>query len=137
MFSVANEVGRLVEIRLGTRLPIEEAPRFVQEVMRLTAAIKGRVVGITDLRAATRTVDPEMIGVVSGMLRSENPKIERNALLLSSESATFALQMDRMIKTAGSAARRIFRERAEVEAWLGAVLTPAERSRLAVFLDQA
>lgn len=137
MFTVANEVGRLVEIRLGTKLPIEEAPRFIQEVMRITANIAGRVVGVTDLRAGTRTADPDMIGVVSGMLRSENPKIERNALLVAPDSALFALQMDRMIKGAGSTARRLFRARHEVEAWLAPVLTPAECARLALFLDAA
>ena len=135
MFTVANKSGRLVEIRLGTKLPISEAPQFVQEVMAVTAAISGRVVGITDLRLATKTADPEMIDVVSGMLRSENPKIERNGLLVSTESATFALQMDRMVKTAGTASRRVFRSRPEVEAWLGSVLTPAERARLSIFLD--
>lgn len=136
MFIVANKSGRLVEIRLGSKLSFTEAPKLVQEVMRVTSAISGRVVGVTDLRQATRTADPEMIDIVSGMLRSENPKIERNALLVSRESATFALQMERMVKVAGTAARRVFRHRAEVEAWLGAVLTPLERARLALFLDE-
>jgi hypothetical protein len=51
-------------------------------------------------------------------------------------SPTFTLQMERMVKSAGTVQRRIFKTRDEAEAWLGEVLTGAERARLRTFLDE-
>ncbi len=135
-FSVGNHVGRLFEIRVVPPLTMEEVTRFLQEVVRLTALQPGKIVACTDLRTGTRTIDPDSIDFIAGILRSENPRLERNALVLSSLSPTFALQMERMVKTAGATHRRIFRTRGEAEAWLGEVLTGAERARLRTFLDE-
>ena len=135
-FTVANHVGRLIEIRVVPPLPIEDATRFLQEVVRLTAVQPGKIVAVTDLRTGLRTVDPNSIDFIAAIMRSENPKLERNALILSSMSPTFALQMERMVKTAGAVQRRIFKTRGEAEAWLGEVLTGAERARLRAFLDE-
>lgn len=135
-FTVGNHVGRLIEIRVVPPLPLDEATRFLQEVVRLTAAHANKIVACTDLRTGTRTVDPDAIDFIAAIMRSENPKLERNALIVSSMSPTFALQMDRMVKSAGAVQRRIFKSRAEAEAWLGEVLTGAERGRLRTFLDE-
>ena len=51
-------------------------------------------------------------------------------------SPTFALQMERLVKSAGTAQRRIFKTRQEAESWLGAVHTGAARARLRTFLDE-
>jgi hypothetical protein len=44
--------------------------------------------------------------------------------------------MERMVKSAGTAQRRIFKTRGEAEGWLAEVLTGAERARLRTFLDE-
>jgi hypothetical protein len=67
-------------------------------------------------------------------MRSENPKIERSAPLLDSSSATFALQVDRMVRQASHPGRRIFRDRAELRDWLQEPLGPDERTALEAFL---
>src|SRR3954454_23351431 len=108
-FNVANHVGRLIEGRVDPPLTMEEATRFMQEIIRLISTQPGKIVACTDLRTATRTTDPDTIDFLAGIIRSENPRLERNALILSaaSSSATFTLQMERMIKSAGAVMRRI------------------------------
>lgn len=136
-FSCRHHVGRLLEVRVVPPLTMEEATRFMQEVVRLMSAQPARIVAITDLRTGSRTIDPDSVDFIAGIMRSENPRVERNALLVSPASATFVLQMERMVKTAGAAQRRIFKSRPEAEAWLGELLTGAERARLRTFLDEA
>ena len=135
-FTVATHVGRLIEVRVVPPLTMEDAVRFMQEVVRLTSLQTGKIVACTDLRTGTRTIDPDSIDLMAGIMRSENPRLERNALIVSAASATFVLQMERMVKTAGTAQRRIFRTRKEAESWLGEVLSGAERGRLRTFLDE-
>jgi hypothetical protein len=135
-FTVANHVGRLIEIRVVPPLSMDDATRFLQDVVRLTSAQPAKIVCCTDLRTGTRTIDPDSIDFIAAIMRSENPKLERNALVVSSMSPTFALQMERMVKTAGTVQRRIFKTRGEAEAWLGEALTGAERARLRTFLDE-
>jgi hypothetical protein len=136
-FTVANHVGRLIEVRVVPPLSMDEATRFMQEVVRLTSLQQGKIVACTDLRTGTRTIDPDSIDLMAGIMRSENPRLERNALIVSPASATFVLQMERMVKTAAAPQRRIFKSRGEAEAWLGEVLNGAERGRLRAFLDES
>lgn len=134
--SVAHHVGRLLEIRVVPPVTMDDTTRFLQDIIRLIGAQTAKVVACTDLRSGSRTIDPSSIDFIAGIMRSENPRLERNALILSSMSPTFALQMERMVKTAGAVQRRIFKTRGEAEAWLGEVLTGAERARLRTFLDE-
>jgi len=133
---VGNHVGRLFEMRIQPPVTMEETTRFLQDIVRLTTAQPAKIVACTDLRGAVRTTDPDTIDFIAGILRSENPRLERNALLVSSGSPTFMLQMERMVKTAGHDRRRIFKTRHDAESWLAEVLTGAERARLRTFLDE-
>jgi hypothetical protein len=135
--SVANSTGRLIEVRVVPPVTMDEATRFMGEIVRIISAHPGKIVACTDLRAGSRTIDPDSIDFIAGIIRSENPRLERNALIVPSMSPTFGLQMERMVKASGAgAARRVFRTRGEAEAWLGGVLTDGERRRLAAFLDE-
>ncbi|MCU1279972.1 MAG: hypothetical protein JWM53_3518 [bacterium] len=134
-FTVANHVGRLIEVRIKPPLRKEQAARFMQEVVRVSAA-HPTFVACTDLRASTRTTDPDTIDVIAGIMRSESPRVERTALIVSAASSTLLLQLDRLVKSAGAAQRRIFRTRQEAESWLDEVLDDAERERLRAFLDE-
>jgi hypothetical protein len=134
--TVGNHVGRLLEICVVPPVTFEETTRFLQDIVRLTTAQPAKIVACTDLRGGTRTTDPDSIDIIAGIIRSENPRLERNALLVPAMAPTFTLQMERMIKSAGTVQRRIFKSRGEAEAWLGEVLTGAERARLRTFLDE-
>src|SRR3954469_25797731 len=134
--TVGNHVGRLFEVRVVPPVTLEETTRFLQDIVRLTTAQPGKIVACTDLRGGTRTTDPDTIDIIAGVIRSENPRLERNALVVPAMAPTFTLQMERMVKSAGTVQRRIFKTRGEAEAWLGEVLTGAERARLRTFLDE-
>lgn len=135
--TVANSVGRFIEVRVVPPVTMDEATRFMGEIVRIISAHPGKIVACTDLRTGSRTIDPDSIDFIAGIIRSENPRLERNALIVSSTAPTFLLQMERMVKASGAgAARRVFRARGEAEAWLAEVLTDVEKRRLAAFLDE-
>ncbi len=134
---VGNQVGRLIEVRVVPPVTMDEATTFMMDIVRLISAHQGKIVACTDLRAGTRTIDPDSIDFIASIIRSENPRLERNALVVSSLAPTFTLQMERMVKATGAgAARRVFKTRGEAEAWLGEVLSDAEKARLRLFLDE-
>ena len=54
--------------------------------------------------------------------------------MLIGESATFALQVERVIRAANSDHRRVFRRAEELETWLAESLNATERVRLRIFL---
>ena len=135
--SVHNTVGRLFEVRVVPPVAMDEATVFMQQIVELTIKQPGKVVACTDLRAGSRTIDPSSIDFIAGIIRAENPRLERNALVVSSLAPTFTLQMERMVKVSGAgAARRVFKARGEAEAWLGEVLGDGEKARLRLFLDE-
>lgn len=96
---------------------------------------KGRIVGCTDLRRMD-VLPPDVFEQLAGMLRADNPKVERNAFLVSANSVV-QLQMQRMIHETNNPGRRTFRVEADARAWLEDVLTVPEQARLAAFIDTA
>ncbi len=90
------------------------------------------VVVVTDLRAA-RTFSPATTERFSALMKSDNPKIFRSALLLDPDDATLGMQIQRMLKEAGNPARRVFSDTRDLIAWLDPDLTDGERSALDAF----
>lgn len=136
MFSVGCHVGRLLEVRVASPFPATEAARFITEISGVIAAAPAHIVAVCDLRGTRRIVDPETIDRIALLMRAENPKLDRNGLLLPDGVATVALQIERLIRSAGASTRRTFRRRVEVESWLNELLGADERARLAAFLDE-
>ena len=68
------------------------------------------------------------------LLQRGNPHVERSAILLAREHATFNLQVERLVREAKNPARRTFRETKPMIDFLGAVLTPAEKAHVSAFL---
>ena len=135
MFSVSNSVGQLLEIRVVSPFSINDAGALFKQIYK--AMPRGRFARvICDLRHL-RVVDPEIIDLVSGMMRLDNPYVERNAFLIPGTGALLSLQSERMLKQLGAANRRSFSDRQEAEDWMAEILTPEEQTRLATFLDEA
>ncbi|MEO1170622.1 MAG: hypothetical protein AAFX94_01020, partial [Myxococcota bacterium] len=57
--------------------------------------------------------------------------------LLVGDSATFILQMERVIREAGSPQRKTFRDFPALRQWLAPVLTPDELTRIDVFRHES
>ena len=133
MFSYESHVGRLVEIRFGATLSLEDV-RSVQEAATANLARRlGSVVSCVDMRYLN-ILRPDVADALVLMLKRSNPRVERTACLLPSASATLALQIERMHRDAGGSGRQTFRQAVDIVAWLGEVLDGRERDRLRMFL---
>jgi hypothetical protein len=135
MYRVENPSGRLVTLRLASPLSDEESLRVVADIRRVLGAVPGRGIICTELTGA-KTFSQPVAERFTALMRSDNPKIERSAFLIAKEAATFALQIERMIREAGNPSRRTFREAAQMEAWVGELLTADEQIALHAFLER-
>lgn len=136
MHSVENPVGRLVQFRIHLPVSDENSVRASLDLRAAIVANPKAVVVVTDLRAA-RTFSPETVQRFVALMKSDNPKIERSAMLLGPEAATLGLQVARMVKEAGLTARRAFFDPVELATWLEPILSIEERVALDAFLRQA
>jgi hypothetical protein len=134
MFSVANQVGALLEIRVGSPFSMEDAMTLFKQIYRTMP--RGKMVRvIADLRGL-RVVDPAIIDVVTTFMKQDNPFVERHAFLLPDSGALLGIQSDRMLKQIGAITRRTFRQREEAEVWMAEILSFEEKRRLNAFLDE-
>ncbi|MDB4971306.1 MAG: hypothetical protein JWN44_6995 [Myxococcales bacterium] len=135
MFSAVNRVGRLLEIRVTSPFNQTDAMALFKEIYRAMPRKKGLALVFADLRGL-RVVDPEVVDMVTGFMRLDNPYVERNAFLLAEHSALLSIQGERMLKQTGASSRRNFRLRAEAESWMSEVLSSEERTRMIAFLNE-
>ncbi len=136
MYSVANRVGRLLEIRVGSPFNTQDAMALFKQIYRTMPRERGLALVIADLRNL-KLVDPDVVDLVTGFMRLDNPYVERNAFVFSDASALTLIQSERMLKQTGTPTRRAFRRRTEAEAWMAEVLSIEERARMEAFLDES
>lgn len=132
MHKVDNVTGRLVEVKVAPPLTLEEIEGFVDELRATINRIPGRYVGLVDLRQAD-VFPVEVAQALIELLSRMADRVERTAFLIG-ESAVFALQIERVIRKSVNPHRKAFRNAADLESWLGEVLTDRERERLGEFL---
>lgn len=132
MFSVANNVGDLLEVRVASPVTMDEALAMFKKIYKTMP--RGRVSRVIVDARGLRIVDPDIIDAVVMMMRQDNPFVQRNAFLLH-DGALLFIQIDRMLKELGVTNRKSFQSRVEAEQWLFEVCTPAERVQLTQFLD--
>ena len=129
MHTIQNVAGRLVEVRVAPPLSLEEIEQFVREHRQVIGEIPERYVGVVDLQHAN-VFPPEVTDRLIQLLSVMGDRVERSAFLIGA-SAVLALQIERVIRTAANPNRRAFRDPGELCDWLGEILTPRERARLA------
>jgi hypothetical protein len=133
---VNNPAGRLATFRILPPVSDDNSARAAAELRAVILSIEGPVIVVSDLSAA-RTFAPETAARFVALMKSDNPKIKRSALLLGTDSAMLGLQIHRMIKEAAHPARRAFADASTLSAWLQPLLTPDEQTALATFLATA
>jgi hypothetical protein len=133
MFSVTNQVGDLLEIRVASPLSMDDAMALFKQIYRTMP--RGRVSRVIVDARGLRIVDPAVIDAIVIMMRQDNPAVQRNAFLLEN-GALLGIQSERMLKDLGASNRRSFHLRSDAESWLGEVCSPEERLRLRRFLDE-
>ena len=135
MYRVENPAGRLIEVKLASPLVIEEVEQFTQKYVEVMRKIPVRYVGVVNLLEAyvfPKNVADGLMKLLSGAASH----VERSAMLIG-ESAVFGLQVERLIREANNPNRRAFRHGPELVAWLGEVLTAAEKKELERFIHEA
>jgi hypothetical protein len=136
MFSVKHRVGRLVELRVGPGLDVNQAKEFASRTQTVLQLVPRKVVVCTDLRGA-HTFAADVAAVFLQLMKGDNPKIERNALVFAKGDESLHLQMERLVRMSEHDARRCFQQVAPAELWLGELLNPAEKAELAQFLHSS
>jgi hypothetical protein len=129
-------VGRLLEVRTDRgyhSLDDVEAMR-----VRLTLAFERIPAGHQAVIAAdwrkARLMDGEAAHGASAMIATFNHRVERSAILVSSDSPIAVLQFLHLARETHHPQRRIFHFEDEMVSWLGERLTDQERWRLVEFL---
>jgi hypothetical protein len=137
MFALLNRAGRLVECSLESPVTNQDAEGVGAELKRLLGAVPAgqKIVVATDL-VLTRTLAPDVAERFIGLMRADNPRVERSGFLIADNAATFALQLERMIKEANHPSRRVFRRADIWQAWLAEVLSKEEAERLSRFAQE-
>ena len=136
-FSLVTKVGRLVEARifsLKTRKDVEEyGDAFGTHLMRIPQGVRAilcadhRPVSIYAQEVADRLLE---------MFKPLNAHLERVAIVTAPTNATFAMQLDRIVRAAGYAARKVVYAPEEAVQHLAPVLSPQELKRVRQFLDE-
>lgn len=134
MYKVERNTGRLVELALVSPISLGEMPAFEREVERVLGGTRLPVVFCSDLRRAQVFPDGVADRLVQ-LMRRDNANVERAGVLLHG-SATFALQMERVVREASNPSRRTFRDERDLAAWLGEVLSDHERVQMRSFLAE-
>jgi hypothetical protein len=129
MYTIRQNVGRLLEAVMQARVTSADIEAANLVIAKVAREMKGQCVVIGDYRATRFLLEEDAAQLVQ-MLRRYNDRIERSAILVSEQSAVGVLQMERMVRETKHPQRRAFRDPHEAAAWLGEVLTPAERDRL-------
>ncbi len=135
MHQCQNLVGRLLEVRLGSPLSMENVKEFLAEHQAVTKRLARRYVGVVDLLQADVLPVP-VVETLIQVMSATAPQVERTAFLVR-DSALFALQVERVIRNSNHPDRRAFRSSDALQQWLGEVLDPLEQGRLAQFVDLA
>lgn len=133
MYTIEMNVGRLVEAVMQAKVTAADIEAASASIADLAGRIEGQCAVIGDYRA-TRFLLEEDAAELVNVLRRYNDRIERSAILVSAMSAVGVLQMERMVREMQHPQRRAFRDPHEAAAWLGEILTPAERERLRAVL---
>src|SRR4051812_31367740 len=94
--------GRLMGLRSVSPITMAEVGALRAEMGNVFAQAKGaRVIACVDMRRAG-VVAQEIADVFAGMLKSDNPMMERSAWLLPSTKAALSLQVERLIAEGGN-----------------------------------
>jgi hypothetical protein len=133
MILLQHRVGRLFETRFATPIDQKELEEFDRTRALLRSQVGEERVVVMDLRL-TSILPPELADSLVALLHGPNPKLLRSGVLVPTSSATVAMQLTRIVREAKNDRRRVFSSVLGLEAWLGEVLDPEERTRLRQFL---
>ncbi len=134
MIRVENPVGRLCVARFVPPFDVTQADRLAQDIRKILERFQRGSIFCSDTRRV-QIFPPDVSDRITAMLRSDNPRVERSAVVIGS-SSVFGLQIERMFREAGNPGRRVFHTVDAMLTWLDESLTPIERERVRAFLAE-
>lgn len=124
--------GRFALCTFDDTFSVREVARMRSDITEMFSSITGKVVMRSDLRAV-HMLRPEVKGPLTSVLQVDNPRIERNAIVVN-RAVPFAIKAHNIIQEAESRARRIFTDRGDARVWLAEMLNDRERAALDLVL---
>ena len=134
MITVQNTVGRLCVARFAPPFDVAQVDKLAQEIRAILVRLTRPAIFCNDIRR-THVFPPDVSDRITAMLRSDNPRVERSAVVIGNSSVV-GLQLERMFREAGNPGRRVFRTVDGITTWLDEALTPLERERMRAHLAE-
>jgi hypothetical protein len=134
MMRVEMRVGRFIEIRGSGVVTVAEMNQFRSQLFALMVKAGRPIVAAVDMRGL-EPFDETARGMFVGLMRGDNPHVERSAHL-SKAGSPYCLQAEEMITQAGNPSRKHFTSAAELERFLIPALDLPEQNRLRAFLAE-
>lgn len=135
MFTVEINAGGLIEARVQALKTVDQAHAYARAITQVVQQVAARrYVLCADHRPVVVYPQP-VADALAELLVNMNRKLERAALLVAPSNATLTMQLDRLVRQAQNPSRRVFHGADQAKEFLGEVLDPAERKRLAAFLE--
>jgi hypothetical protein len=136
VYTVENRIGRVIEVKIGSPLSMEDVQQFVQRYQTVMRQVPGgKYIGVVNLLEAY-VFPPAVIQALSQLLSGAGSHVVRSAFLIG-ESAVFGLQVERVIRDANHPDRRAFRNGRDLVTWIGEILTPGEKREVERFIGEA
>ena len=136
-YTVQTRVGCVIEARVFSLRSAEDVDAYAvalgTQVLRVPRNLRPvlcadhRPVAIYPQAAADRLVE---------LFTQMNARLERVAILAARSNATLVLQLDRLVREAAYAGRKVFHAPEDVQGHLAPVLDVAELRRVREFLDE-
>jgi hypothetical protein len=134
-YSVEVRVGRLIEARVFSLTTAAEADEYGRAIIAATQRAPKTPVLCADHRPVAIYPQPAADRLVE-MFRPNNQRFERIAIVAAPTNATLLLQLERIVREAGSTKRRVFRDAAGAIDHLLPILDPRELARARSFLAE-
>jgi hypothetical protein len=135
-YTIDNRVGRLIEARVYGLRTRDEVDAYSHElgVQAIRMQATQRPVLCADHRPVAIYAQP-VADRLTELFMHMNTRLERVAILAARSNATLVLQLERLVREAAFAARRVCYTAEEAQAHLAPVLDAAELARMREFLD--
>lgn len=129
MYKVTNVVGRLIMSTLASPITVEEVSKLSDLWRHLLVGRKERAIVFGDYRRA-KLMDPAARQVIKKFFNDGNPDVERSGILVTADNSLIFQQFAAIVRESRHPSRRLFTDPAELEAWLGEIMTDEERAAL-------
>jgi hypothetical protein len=135
MHRIDFHAARILAVRLDSCETVEEAKALAKDMRGALKGQTGKIVAVADFRKA-HVFSAEVSEVFVEILKADNPLIERSAHVLAKGSNVFAMQIERMVREAGSTNRKVFREVDDALAYVADALTQPHKQWLLEWFAQ-